>query len=156
MMKPNTVLSLLGCDVSMPQWAEGRLPRRHAPIPAIQVVRHVADLVGGDTLETTVTALLAEGVEDVAVRADRGDFIDSSGLGGLIAARAMVVGSGGALHFGPVSGNVACVVDLAGVSDLLEQAPDLAGRHGQRDPVRRTARITCTPACVKRRVGGPI
>lgn len=87
------------------------------------VLAGALDLVGGDALETAVTALLAEGVEDVAVRADRVGFVDSSGLGGLLAARAMVVGSGGAFHFGPMSGNVARVVDLAGVSDLLGQAP---------------------------------
>lgn len=81
------------------------------------------DLAGGDALEAAVTALVAEGVEDVAVRADRVEFVDSSGLGGLLAARAMVVEGGGRFRLDPASDAVARVIDLAGVGDLLGRNP---------------------------------
>ena len=77
------------------------------------------DLGGGDAVEATVARLVADGVGDVAVRAEGLTFIDSSGLGGLLAARAMVVDGGGEFRFGPTTDAVARVIDLAGVSDLL-------------------------------------
>jgi anti-sigma B factor antagonist len=77
------------------------------------------DLGGGDAVEATVARLVADGIDHVAVRADGLTFIDSSGLGGLLAARAMVVDAGGEFRFGPMTAAVARVIDLAGVSDLL-------------------------------------
>jgi anti-anti-sigma factor len=80
------------------------------------------DLDGGDAVEAAVAALVADGVSDVSVKAGGVSFIDSSGLGGLLAARAAVLDAGGEFHFGPVPDNVARVIDLAGVSDLLGPA----------------------------------
>jgi len=77
------------------------------------------DLHGGDAAEVAVAALVADGVTHVTVEAGGLSFIDSSGLGGLLAARAIVVDSGGQFRVGTVTDNVARVIDLAGVSDLL-------------------------------------
>jgi anti-anti-sigma factor len=77
------------------------------------------DLAGGDALETAVAALVADGAKDVSVQAEGVTFMDSSGLGGLLAARAVVVEAGGEFQFGPTTDTVARVIDLAGVSDLL-------------------------------------
>jgi anti-anti-sigma factor len=82
------------------------------------------DLGGGDAVEAAVTTLLAAGVTDVSIRAEGVRFIDSSGLGGLLAARATVLEAGGEFRFGPMTESVARVIDLAGVSDLL--GPDHA------------------------------
>jgi anti-anti-sigma factor len=77
------------------------------------------DLAGGDAVEAAVAALVADGVNDVLVQAEGVSFIDSSGLGGLLAARALVVEASGEFRFGPMTDTVARVIDLAGVSDLL-------------------------------------
>ena len=77
------------------------------------------DLVGGDAVEAAVAALVAEGIEHVAVQAERVGFMDSSGLGGLLAARAKVVAAGGEFRFGPATDAVARVIEIAGVGDLL-------------------------------------
>lgn len=77
------------------------------------------DLAGGDAVEAAVAALVADGVRDVSVQAKEVGFIDSSGLGGLLAARAMVIDAGGEFRFGPASDSVARVIDIAGVRDLL-------------------------------------
>lgn len=77
------------------------------------------DLGGGDAVEATVAALLADGVKDVSVQADGLTFMDSSGLGGVLAARALVIEAGGEFRFGPTTDTVARVIDLAGVGDLL-------------------------------------
>jgi anti-sigma B factor antagonist len=81
------------------------------------------DLAGGDAVEATVDDLVTNGVTDVTVRADGVTFMDSSGLGGLLAARAMVVDADGDFRFGPTTDRVARVIDLAGVDDLLGPAP---------------------------------
>ena len=77
------------------------------------------DLAGGDAVEAAVAALVADGANDVSVEAEGVRFIDSSGLGGLLAARALVIEAGGKFRFGPMTDTVARVIDLAGVSDLL-------------------------------------
>jgi anti-sigma B factor antagonist len=77
------------------------------------------DLAGGDAVEAAVAALVADGVKDVSVQAEGVSFMDSSGLGGLLAARATVVDASGEFRFGPTTDSVARVIDLAGVSDLL-------------------------------------
>lgn len=77
------------------------------------------DLAGGDAVEAAVAALVADGVNDVSVQAEGVSFMDSSGLGGLLAARAMVIEANGEFRFGPMTDTVARVIDLAGVSDLL-------------------------------------
>jgi anti-anti-sigma factor len=77
------------------------------------------DLAGGDAVEAAVVALLADGVNEVSVQATGVTFIDSSGLGGVLAARATVCDAGGEFHFGPMTGTVARVIDVAGVRDLL-------------------------------------
>jgi anti-sigma B factor antagonist len=77
------------------------------------------DLAGGDAVEATVAALLADGAKDVSVQADGLSFMDSSGLGGVLAARALVIEAGGEFRFGPTTDTVARVIDLAGVGDLL-------------------------------------
>jgi anti-anti-sigma factor len=81
------------------------------------------DLAGGDAVEAAVAALVADGVNDVSVQAEGVSFMDSSGLGGLLAARAMVVEANGEFRFGPTTDTVARVIDLAGVSDLLGPTP---------------------------------
>jgi anti-anti-sigma factor len=63
--------------------------------------------------------LIADGVTNVSVDAGGLSFLDSSGLAGLLAARALVVDAGGTFRFGPTTGHVARVIDLAGVQDLL-------------------------------------
>jgi anti-sigma B factor antagonist len=80
------------------------------------------DLLGGDAVEAAVAALMEDGVSDVSVQAADVTFIDSSGLGGLLAARAMVVEASGRFRFGPMTDAVARVIDLAGVGDLLGPA----------------------------------
>ena len=77
------------------------------------------DLAGGDAVEAKVDELVADGVDDVSVRAEGVTFMDSSGLGGLLAARSVVVEAGGGFRFGPTTDIVARVIDLAGVHDLL-------------------------------------
>lgn len=88
----------------------------------VVVIAGDLDLVGGDALEAAVAGLVGDGVVDVSVQAEGVSFIDSSGLGGLLAARAMVVEAGGELRFGPMTEAVARIIDLAGVSDLLGPA----------------------------------
>jgi anti-sigma B factor antagonist len=77
------------------------------------------DLDGGDEVEAAVAGLLAEGVTTVAVDAGQVTFMDSSGLGGVLAARGRVVESGGDFRFGGATDNVARVIDMAGVRDVL-------------------------------------
>jgi anti-anti-sigma factor len=77
------------------------------------------DLAGGDAVEAAVAELVADGVTDVSVQAQDVTFMDSSGLGGLLAARATVVEANGAFRVGPMADSVARVIDLAGVGDLL-------------------------------------
>ena len=86
---------------------------------AVVVLAGELDLIGGDAVEEAVAALAADGVDDVTVDAQRLTFIDSSGLGGLLAARAIVVEGGGAFRFGATTAPVARVIDLAGVGNLL-------------------------------------
>jgi anti-sigma B factor antagonist len=76
-------------------------------------------LEGGDAAEVAVAGLIADGVTNVSVDAGGLTFLDSSGLAGLLAARALVVGAGGTFRFGPTTDHVARVIDLAGVHDLL-------------------------------------
>jgi anti-sigma B factor antagonist len=89
---------------------------------AVVVLSGEVDLEGGDAIEETVASLVADGVERVSVEARGVTFIDSSGLGGLLAARSTVVDAGGEFHFGPTTENVARVIDVAGVADLLGPA----------------------------------
>lgn len=80
------------------------------------------DLHGGDAVEAAVAALAAEGASTVSVDAQGVTFVDSSGLGGLLAARAIVLEAGGEFRFGPVTDTVARAIDVAGLSDLLGPA----------------------------------
>ena len=82
------------------------------------------DLDGGDALESTVAGLVADGVDQVWVEVTEVSFLDSSGLGGLLAARAAVVDAGGNFRLGSVTDSIARVIQLAGVGDLL--APETA------------------------------
>jgi len=85
----------------------------------VMVLTGDLDLVGGDAVEAAVAGLVADGVEQVWVRAEGVGFMDSSGLGGLLAARAKVVEAGGVFRFGSATDAVARVIELAGVGDLL-------------------------------------
>src|SRR5687767_8961786 len=78
------------------------LPRGGLPAPVsiecrqegasgVVVISGELALDGGDAAEVAVAGLVANGVTDVSVDAGRLTFIDSSGLAGLIAARALVV-----------------------------------------------------------------
>lgn len=89
---------------------------------AVVVVAGEVDLEGGDAVEDAVAALVAEGVTDISVDARGVTFLDSSGLGGLLAAKVRVEGADGRLRLGRVPDNVARVIELAGVTDIL--APD--------------------------------
>ena len=101
----------------------------HAPSVSIEcrqegaagvvVISGELGLEGGDAVEVAVAELVADGVSNVSIDAGGLTFIDSSGLGGLLAARALVVDAGGTFRFGPATDNVARVIDLAGVQDLL-------------------------------------
>jgi anti-sigma B factor antagonist len=93
--------------------------RRDDASGVVVVLSGDLDLVGGDAVEATVGTLVAEGVDDVSVQAEGVTFMDSSGLGGLLAARAIVVDAGGSFRFGPMTDSVARVIELAGVNDLL-------------------------------------
>jgi anti-anti-sigma factor len=78
------------------------------------------DLLGGDAVEAAVAALVADGASTIAVDAGGVTFLDSSGLGGLLAARAVAVDAGGELRLGPVTDGVSRVIELAGVWHLLD------------------------------------
>jgi anti-anti-sigma factor len=80
------------------------------------------DLDGGDEVEAAVAGLLAQGVTTVTVDAGALTFMDSSGLGGVLAARGRVVETGGDFRFGEVTGNVSRVIDMAGVRQVLYPA----------------------------------
>jgi anti-anti-sigma factor len=86
---------------------------------AVVVLAGELDLAGGDALEAAAARLVADGVDDLSIQAEGVTFIDSSGLGGLLAARAIVIEAGGELRFGPTTDAVARVIELAGVTDLL-------------------------------------
>jgi len=90
---------------------------------AVVVLAGELDLGGGDAVEEAVAALAADGVDDVQVEARGLTFMDSSGLGGVLAARAIVVEAGGEFRFGPTTATVARVIDLAGVGNLLGPTP---------------------------------
>lgn len=78
------------------------------------------DLLGGDAVEAAVAALVADGASTISVDAGGVTFLDSSGLGGLLAARTVAVEAGGELRLGPVTDTVARVIELAGVWHLLD------------------------------------
>jgi anti-sigma B factor antagonist len=86
---------------------------------AVVVVAGEVDLEGGDAVEDAVAALVAEGVTDISVDARGVTFLDSSGLGGLLAAKVRLEGADGRLRLGQVPDNVARVIELAGVTDIL-------------------------------------
>jgi len=92
---------------------------RQAGATSVVVISGELALEGGDEVEVAVAELIADGVTNVSVDAAGLSFIDSSGLAGLIAARALVVDAGGTFRFGPTTDHVARVIDLAGVHDLL-------------------------------------
>lgn len=102
--------------------ASGPIACRRVGPTAVLVLSGDLDLAGGDAVEATVAALVDDGVHDVSVQAQGVRFIDSSGLGGVLAARAKVVEGRGTFRFGPMSDAVARVVDLSGVRDLLTPA----------------------------------
>src|SRR5262245_26825857 len=72
------------------------------------------DLAGGDAVENAVVGLLADGATRIWVQAGDLRFMDSSGLGGVLAAREKAVEAGAEFSFGPMSEIVARVIDLAG------------------------------------------
>jgi anti-anti-sigma factor len=92
---------------------------RQEGVNGVVVISGELGLEGGDAVEIAVAELVASGVSDVSVEAGGLMFMDSSGLGGMLAARALVVDAGGTFRFGPATDNVARVIDLAGVHDLL-------------------------------------
>lgn len=92
---------------------------RQVGATGVMVISGELGLEGGDAVEVAVAELVAEGVSDVSVDAGSLTFVDSSGLGGLLAARALVVDAGGTFRFGPATENVARLIDLSGVHDLL-------------------------------------
>ncbi|HEY8546889.1 MAG TPA: STAS domain-containing protein [Acidimicrobiales bacterium] len=89
---------------------------------AVVVLAGEVDLEGGDAVEDAVAALVDDGVTDISVDARQVTFLDSSGLGGLLAAKVRAEGAGGRLQLGPVPDNVARVIELAGVTEMF--APD--------------------------------
>ncbi|HMG45515.1 MAG TPA: STAS domain-containing protein [Acidimicrobiales bacterium] len=95
------------------------IERRQVGATGVMVISGELGLEGGDAVEVAVAELVADGVSDVSVDAGSLTFVDSSGLGGLLAARALVVDAGGTFRFGPATENVARLIDLAGVHDLL-------------------------------------
>jgi len=92
---------------------------RQVGATGVMVISGELGLEGGDAVEVAVAELVADGISDVSVDAGSLTFMDSSGLGGLLAARALVVDAGGTFRFGPATENVARLIDLAGVHDLL-------------------------------------
>lgn len=96
-----------------------QIASRRDGVDGVVVLTGELDLAGGDAVESAVAGLLAEGATRIWVQAGDLRFMDSSGLGGLLAARERVVGADAEFSFGPMSEIVARVIDLAGVHDLL-------------------------------------
>jgi anti-sigma B factor antagonist len=96
-----------------------QIASRRDGVDGVVVLAGELDLAGGDAVENAVTGLLAEGATRIWVQAGELRFMDSSGLGGLLAAREKAVEQDAEFRFGPMSEIVARVIDLAGVHDLL-------------------------------------
>lgn len=88
------------------------------------VVLHLAgelDLHGVEQLAEAVRGALDHGpVDALDVDLRELGFIDSSGLGGVLAARAAVTATGAAFHLVGVSPTVARVMEIAGLDHTLE------------------------------------
>ena len=91
---------------------------------AVVAVAGEVDLEGGDAVEDAVATLVADGVTDISVDMRGVTFLDSSGLGGLLAAKVRVEGAGGQLRLDAAPTNVARVISLAGVTDILVPPPE--------------------------------
>src|SRR5262245_16185177 len=96
-----------------------QIASRRDGVDGVVVLAGELDLAGGDAVEDAVAGLLAEGATRIWVQAGDLRFMDSSGLGGVLAAREKAVEAGAEFRFGPMSEIVARVIDLAGVHDLL-------------------------------------
>lgn len=86
------------------------------------------DLAVRDELIATLLAAVGRSTA-VVVDLAAVDFLDSSGVHGLIAAHRAAAERGGRLYLENPSGSVAAVLDLTGVGALL--ARDSAGRMGE-------------------------
>ena len=79
------------------------------------------DLHGVEELSAAVDRVLGDGaVNAVDIDLRELGFIDSSGLGGVLAARAAVTATGATFHLVGVSPSVARVMEIAGLDDTLE------------------------------------
>jgi anti-anti-sigma factor len=96
-----------------------QIASRRDGIDGVVVLAGELDLAGGDAVENAVVGLLADGATRIWVQAGDLRFMDSSGLGGMLAAREKAVDAGAEFRFGPMSEIVARAIDLAGVHDLL-------------------------------------
>lgn len=78
------------------------------------------DLAVRDELVTTLLAAVGR-ASSVTVDLAEVDFLDSSGIHGLVAAHRAAVERGGRLYLENPSGSVASVLDVTGVGDLLSR-----------------------------------
>jgi anti-sigma B factor antagonist len=78
------------------------------------------DLAVRDELVTTLLAAVGRS-SSVTVDLAEVDFLDSSGIHGLVAAHRAAVERGGRLYLENPSGSVASVLDVTGVGDLLSR-----------------------------------
>jgi anti-sigma B factor antagonist len=78
------------------------------------------DLAVRDELVTTLLAAVGRSAS-VTVDLAEVDFLDSSGIHGLVAAHRAAVERGGRLYLENPSGSVASVLDVTGVGDLLSR-----------------------------------
>jgi len=77
------------------------------------------DMAAAFDFESTVEALLgAEGVRTVVLDLGRVDFVDSAGLGALLAVRARAHELGIGFKIPRVSGPVQRILDLTGITDI--------------------------------------
>lgn len=77
------------------------------------------DLEGSDRLAAEVHRVLSNPIDRVELDARRLRFIDSSGLVAVLRARSEARNTGVSLHLSDVSPQVAYVIDLVGLTDLL-------------------------------------
>jgi len=87
------------------------------------------DLAVCDELVTTLLAAVDRSPTVVVDLADV-DFLDSSGIHGLVAAHRAAVERGGRVVVENPSGSVAAVLDVTGVRDLLGRGESRYGRNG--------------------------
>jgi anti-sigma B factor antagonist len=104
--------------------------------PGYVVVSVAGEIDAGTecALRDVLTSVLARGVLRVVVDLAGVAFLTSSGIGVLMGARKVLAAAGGSLVLASPRGEVAQILSLTGVSELIPVAASVADAVARRDP----------------------